>query len=42
MTGFKMGTLDHVHVRVGDRDEAARWYHDHLGFEPVAEFEVGS
>lgn len=39
MTSFRMGTLDHVHVRVADREEAARWYHDHLGFEPVAEFD---
>jgi catechol 2,3-dioxygenase-like lactoylglutathione lyase family enzyme len=30
-----MGRLDHVHVRVPDRDEAARWYAEHLGFEPV-------
>jgi catechol 2,3-dioxygenase-like lactoylglutathione lyase family enzyme len=30
-----MGRLDHVHIRVPDRDEAARWYAEHLGFEPV-------
>jgi catechol 2,3-dioxygenase-like lactoylglutathione lyase family enzyme len=30
-----MGRLDHVHIRVPDRAEAARWYRDHLGFEPV-------
>jgi catechol 2,3-dioxygenase-like lactoylglutathione lyase family enzyme len=30
-----MGRLDHVHIRVPDRDEAARWYAAHLGFEPV-------
>jgi len=24
---------------VPDRAEAARWYADHLGFEPVAEFD---
>lgn len=30
-----MGRLDHVHVRVPDRAEAARWYAEHLGFEPV-------
>lgn len=35
-----MGSLDHVHVRVPDRDGAARWYREHLGFEPVEEFEV--
>lgn len=41
MTGprFRMGKLDHVHIVVPDRDEAARWYAEHLGFEPVAEFE---
>ena len=32
---FKMGRLDHVHIRVPDRAEAARWYAEHLGFEPV-------
>jgi catechol 2,3-dioxygenase-like lactoylglutathione lyase family enzyme len=30
-----MGRLDHVHIRVPNRAEAARWYADHLGFEPV-------
>jgi catechol 2,3-dioxygenase-like lactoylglutathione lyase family enzyme len=35
----KMGRLDHVHIRVPDRAEAARWYAEHLGFEPVAEFD---
>jgi catechol 2,3-dioxygenase-like lactoylglutathione lyase family enzyme len=33
---FRMGRLDHVHIRVPDRAEAARWYAEHLGFEPVA------
>lgn len=33
-----MGKLDHVHIRVPDRAEAARWYAEHLGFEPVEEF----
>jgi catechol 2,3-dioxygenase-like lactoylglutathione lyase family enzyme len=33
-----MGRLDHVHIRVPDRAEAARWYAEHLGFEPVGEF----
>lgn len=32
---FRMGRLDHVHIRVPDRTEAARWYREHLGFEPV-------
>jgi catechol 2,3-dioxygenase-like lactoylglutathione lyase family enzyme len=34
-SAFKMGRLDHVHIRVPNRAEAARWYRDHLGFEPV-------
>jgi catechol 2,3-dioxygenase-like lactoylglutathione lyase family enzyme len=34
-----MGRLDHVHIRVPDRAEAARWYREHLGFEPVEEFD---
>lgn len=34
-----MGRLDHVHVRVPDRAEAARWYAENLGFEPVAEYD---
>jgi catechol 2,3-dioxygenase-like lactoylglutathione lyase family enzyme len=36
---FRMGSLDHVHIRVPDRAEAARWYAEHLGFEPVESFE---
>jgi catechol 2,3-dioxygenase-like lactoylglutathione lyase family enzyme len=32
---FRMGRLDHVHIRVPDRAEAAAWYGNHLGFEPV-------
>ena len=36
---FKMGKLDHVHIRVPDRAEAARWYAEHLGFEPVESFD---
>ncbi|MCB9787611.1 MAG: VOC family protein [Deltaproteobacteria bacterium] len=34
-----MGRLDHVHIRVPDRAEAAMWYAEHLGFEPVRRFE---
>ena len=34
-----MGRLDHVHIRVPDRAEAARWYAEHLGFEPVAAYD---
>lgn len=36
---FRMGRLDHVHIRVPDRAEAAEWYADHLGFEPVEELD---
>jgi catechol 2,3-dioxygenase-like lactoylglutathione lyase family enzyme len=36
---FRMGRLDHVHIRVPDRAEAARWYSEHLGFEPVGAFD---
>ncbi|MET0895605.1 MAG: VOC family protein [Acidimicrobiia bacterium] len=35
---FRMGRLDHVHIRVPDRAEAARWYAEHLGFEPVERY----
>ena len=35
---FRMGRLDHVHIIVPNRAEAARWYAEHLGFEPVAGF----
>ena len=34
-----MGRLDHVHFRVPNRAEAAQWYADHLGFEPVESFD---
>jgi catechol 2,3-dioxygenase-like lactoylglutathione lyase family enzyme len=34
-SAFRMGRLDHVHIRVPNRAEAARWYAEHLGFEPV-------
>jgi catechol 2,3-dioxygenase-like lactoylglutathione lyase family enzyme len=34
-----MGRLDHVHIRVPDRAEAAAWYRDKLGFEPVERFD---
>lgn len=34
-----MGRLDHVHIRVPDRAEAAAWYQEHLGFEPVEAFD---
>lgn len=36
---FRMGRLDHVHIRVPDRETAARWYSEHLGFEPVERFD---
>jgi catechol 2,3-dioxygenase-like lactoylglutathione lyase family enzyme len=35
---FRMGRLDHVHIRVPNRAEAAAWYAQHLGFEPVGEY----
>jgi catechol 2,3-dioxygenase-like lactoylglutathione lyase family enzyme len=34
-----MGRLDHVHIRVPDRAAALAWYGEHLGFEPVEEFD---
>ena len=34
-----MGRLDHVHIRVPNRAEAAAWYARHLGFEPVDTFD---
>jgi catechol 2,3-dioxygenase-like lactoylglutathione lyase family enzyme len=34
-----MGRLDHVHIRVPNRAEAARWYATHLGFERVEAFD---
>lgn len=36
---FRMGRLDHVHIRVPDRAAAAQWYAEHLGFEPVEKFD---
>lgn len=36
---FRMGRLDHVHIRVPNRTEAAKWYAEHLGFEPVERFD---
>ena len=38
-TTFRMGRLDHVHIRVPDRAAAVEWYRTHLGFEPVERFE---
>ena len=38
-SGFSAGRLDHVHLRVPNREEAAEWYRCHLGFEPVERFE---
>jgi len=39
-SSFRMGRLDHVHIRVPDRAEAAEWYSTHLGFEPVERYDV--
>lgn len=36
---FRMGRLDHVHIRVPNRALAAQWYADNLGFEPVEKYE---
>jgi catechol 2,3-dioxygenase-like lactoylglutathione lyase family enzyme len=36
---FRMGRLDHVHIRVPDRAEAAAWYAKHLGFEAVKQYD---
>ncbi len=36
---FRMGRLDHVHIRVPDRAAAAAWYAEHLGFEPVEKYD---
>lgn len=32
---FRAGSLDHVHLRVPDRDAAVAWYCRHLGFEQI-------
>jgi catechol 2,3-dioxygenase-like lactoylglutathione lyase family enzyme len=36
---FRLGRIDHVHIRVPNREVAARWYAKHLGFEPVKRFD---
>lgn len=33
-----MGSMDHVHLVVPDREAAARWYAERLGFEAVDEY----
>ena len=38
MNGFSMGTLDHMHLMVPDRYEAARWFQKNLGFEIVEKY----
>jgi hypothetical protein len=40
MRGFKMGTLDHMHLLVPDRYQAARWYQENLGFEIMKQYEA--
>lgn len=37
-----MGRLDHVHIRVPNRAEAAEWYATNLGFEPVETYDFWS
>lgn len=36
---FRLGSLDHVHIRVPNRQEAAQWYSEYLGFEPLKKYE---
>ncbi len=36
---FRLGKLDHVHIRVPNRAEAADWYARNLGFEPVSRYD---
>jgi len=36
---FRMGGLDHVHIRVPDQAAAAEWYAQNLGFEPVDKYD---
>lgn len=38
MSKFRIGRLDHVHIRVPDRQAAAQWYADYLGFKPVKKY----
>jgi catechol 2,3-dioxygenase-like lactoylglutathione lyase family enzyme len=33
---FRLGRLDHVHIRVPSRETAARWYAEHLGWDFVS------
>lgn len=35
MPRFRMGSLDHMHLVVPNREEAAGWYEETLGFERV-------
>ena len=35
MTTFRMGSLDHMHLMVPNRHEAAEWYRENLGFEII-------
>ena len=35
MPRFRLGSLDHVHVVVPDRDAAYAWYRKELGFKAV-------
>lgn len=38
MTKIKLGQLDHMHLVVPNRDEAAKWFEETLGFERVKEY----
>ncbi len=39
---FRMGRLDHVHIRVPDRAEAAAWYSDEALEAALASPEMGA
>lgn len=38
MGKIRLGRLDHLHLVVPDREEAAQWYEDVLGFERVEKY----
>ena len=40
MANFRMGSLDHLHLLVPDRYEAARWYKENLGFEIIERYKL--
>lgn len=38
-SSFRIGRLDHVHIRVPNRAEAVRWYSQHFGMKPVDRYQ---